>query len=98
MKMALEFGLLLSLALGLPAATLPVSGSFFRDALVSGTNAFWVPPAATTNLVASNAPAVEITGAGTLSIQTRVVGVSAAGNTNDGAVYLQFADSLDGVT
>ena len=79
----------------------PAAGSFFTSGVVAGTNAFWLPAATSTTTLVTNlptgvAPAVEVGGAGVLSIGGRVVNVSAGGNTNNGGVYLNFAVSVMG--
>ena len=79
----------------------PTAGSFFTSGVVAGTNAFWLPAATSTTTLVTNlptgvAPAVEVGGAGVLSIGARVVNVSAGGNTNNGGVYLNFALSVLG--
>ena len=80
----------------------PYAGSFLASTAVSGTNAFWLGPAAsggtfTTNLGTTNCYTVELSGASSMDVMARYVNVSANGNTNNGALYLHFVRSLDGV-
>ena len=52
----------------------------------------------TTNLGTTNCYTVELSGANSVDVCARYVNVSANGNTNNGALYLHFVRSLDGVT
>ena len=85
------------------AAAVPYTGSFLASTAVGGTNAFWLGPSTsagtfTTNLGTTNCYTVELSGATSVDVCARYVNVSANGNTNNGALYLHFVRSLDGVT